>query len=207
MTPYQKFASKWGGCENCSLHETRTKVVLAKGKLPCDAMFCGEAPGKSEDILGQPFIGPAGQLLDTMIAGALDMTADSGSCMLRFAFTNVICCIPLDSDGDKTEEPPDEAMRACAKRLEEFVAIAKPKLIVCVGTVAQDWLMTNKNKMSRKGKPGHPVLGDWQGKMVEIVHPAHVLRAPVISRELTVKRNIMKLANAFKDLLEGDLPF
>jgi uracil-DNA glycosylase len=62
-------------------------VVLCRGRLPCDVLFVGEAPGVSEDVLGRPFVGPAGKLLDTIVERALDGQYDC-------AMTNLVACIP-----------------------------------------------------------------------------------------------------------------
>jgi hypothetical protein len=88
---------------------------------------------------------------------------------LTWAFVNLLGCIPLDSQGiDKVDRPPDECVRACAPRLTECFALFKPKLVVCLGNDAADWL---------NGKRGHggPVAPDVP--RVKTVHPAAILRA------------------------------
>ncbi|MEK0326406.1 MAG: uracil-DNA glycosylase family protein, partial [Nitrosopumilus sp.] len=123
---WKEHRAKWIDCSLCSLCKRRRKVVLARGKVPCDVLFIGEAPGASEDSLGSPFVGPAGHLLDQMIEDALDMTSpdqadlpaiDSGP---RIAFTNLIACIPKDEDGNKIssgDDIPLESIEACSERL------------------------------------------------------------------------------------------
>ena len=87
MTPYQLFVEKWGKCRECSLWEGRQRVVLCRGKVPADVLFIGEGPGESEDSIGQPFIGPAGHLLDQILE-------QSGVTEHRYCLTNLVCCIP-----------------------------------------------------------------------------------------------------------------
>ncbi len=65
---YQEYKKQWKGCKRCPLYKTRRKIVHCRGSLPCDIFFLGEAPGDSEDLLGKPFVGPAGKLLDRIIA-------------------------------------------------------------------------------------------------------------------------------------------
>ena len=96
---------KWINCYGCDLCEQRDKVVLLRGKIPCDVLFIGEAPGVSEDTLGKPFVGPAGTLLDNIIE-----ESDPGE--LKLAWTNVIACIPKDDDGHKVKEPPRYSIEA-----------------------------------------------------------------------------------------------
>lgn len=67
---YSAHVERWKSCQRCALGRTRDKIVLAKGRLPCDVLFVGEAPGESEDVIGLPFVGPAGRLLDEMIRDA-----------------------------------------------------------------------------------------------------------------------------------------
>jgi uracil-DNA glycosylase len=71
MTPLQLFRQKWsGGCGSCHCDKA-TNVVICKGTVPADVLFVGEAPGASEDILGLPFAGPAGKVLDSIITEAM----------------------------------------------------------------------------------------------------------------------------------------
>lgn len=153
----------------------------------------------SEDVLGKPFVGPAGKLLDEIIAAALDKAGaevDSGGFTpwgspinvwspadVRIAFTNLVACIPLGGDGAKTAEPTKESIEACRERLEEFITLAMPKLVVCVGKLAEKHL---------------PIY--WEGPKVEITHPAAILRADVSQKGLLIQKCIVTLADAVSDL-------
>lgn len=168
------------------------RVCLARGELPCHVLFVGEAPGEAEDLLGRPFVGPAGKLLDFILTDAFRSVLVCPSCgkvfrnwregadacpacgessggPLTWALTNLVGCVPWDEDGDgrKTSKPPDEAVRACAPRLEEVVALASPRLVVAVGAVARDRL-TPGYRYSAK-LPGRPPV-------IDIAHPAWLLR-------------------------------
>jgi uracil-DNA glycosylase family 4 len=71
MTRFQLFCQKWGeGCGSTQCAGAN-RVVLVRGSVPCDVLFIGEAPGQSEDVVGRPFVGPAGKLLDRIIEDAL----------------------------------------------------------------------------------------------------------------------------------------
>lgn len=183
MTRLQLFTQKWrGGCgsDQCS----KARVVLFKGTLPCDLLFVGEAPGESENVLGRPFVGPAGKLLDSIIEDAVDDT-------MRCAFTNVVGCIPRESTGDKAKEPEHEQILACQGRLEEFIRLANPRLLVCVGALARDYtdpFLKDSCKFHR------PI------PRVAITHPAHILRANVTNRGLMRQRAVVTLRNAVLEL-------
>jgi uracil-DNA glycosylase family 4 len=128
-TLFQQHAAKWRNCQQCLLSECRNKVVLARGKIPSKILFIGEAPGASEDVIGSPFVGPAGRLLDHVIEQALDGQHD-------YAITNLVCCLLKDA-GNVKGEPPKEAIVACRPRLLEFIGICNLRLIVTVGLLSQ----------------------------------------------------------------------
>lgn len=199
-TRYQLHVADWIDCTRCELYETRTRVVLTKGRIPCDVLFVGEAPGKSEDLIGEPFVGPAGHLLDHVIeragltSGAFPTGQGDAVAKLRLAFTNLVACVPLDpADLNKTDQPPDEAVEACSPRLRELVDIAKPRLLVCVGKLPWDWLDTGYKHHIRLPGGGPP--------RVQIQHPAAILRANVVQKGLLVQRAVVTLRNAVEDVL------
>ena len=185
---WQKHKQNWSECTFCNLCEKRDRVVLAKGTVPCDILFIGEAPGPSENVIGQPFVGPAGKLLDQIIAEAIDLDS------WRIAFTNLIACIPLDDANKKFAEPTKESIAACSPRLNEFVRLCKPRMIVRVG------------KLTEKHVPGWTQFGlsENHGPMTGIIHPAAILRADVSQQGLLYQAAVATLADAVS---EGLVPF
>lgn len=183
LTPFQLHVAKWkNGCgaEECS---RARKIVFARGKIPADVLFIGEAPGESEDVIGQPFKGVAGELLQRIIDDAIPEG-------IRWAMTNVVGCIPRDEDGLKSGEPCDEQIKSCQPRLYEFINLVNPKLLVLVGTVARDWL---DPKYMHGLKLGREI------PMVDIKHPAAILRETVASRGLSIQRSIVVISNAVSE--------
>lgn len=176
MTPYQKHKKRWSGCKRCNLCRRRKRVVLARGKVPADVLFVGEAPGASEDVLGAPFVGPAGNLLDRIIERSLDGQWD-------YALTNLVACIPLGKNGKKTGEPEEQYIEACEERLIEFVGLCKPRLIIRVGKLADKYA---------------PVVSECAE--ASIIHPAAVLRMDVSQRGLAVQRSIAAISDAVDEL-------
>jgi uracil-DNA glycosylase len=175
FTPYDKHRMRWTNCQHCSLSKTRQHVVLCRGWIPADILFVGEAPGASEDVLGKPFRGPAGHLLDQII----EQSIPHG---LTYCITNLVACIPLDDNKSKVAEPPEDAIKACAPRLQEVYNLCRPRLLVYVGKLASKWF--------RPGSSG------TVPSIVEIVHPAAILRMDVSQRGLTVQRSIIALEDA-----------
>jgi DNA polymerase len=166
---------------------------LVRGALPADIFFCGEAPGESEDVLGKPFCGPAGHLLDEIVAEAVPGH-------LKTAFGNLVGCLPMDDGGNKTGAPDEEAIRTCAPRLQEIVKLANPKIVVCVGKLATTWLRefgTHRIQLRVTHPPHYPTL-------ISIDHPAHILRANVASQRTMKQRAVVVIQRAVELI---DCPF
>lgn len=192
MSKWTSHVDKWKTCTACGYCESRKNVVLARGQLPCDVLFIGEAPGNSEDVIGQPFVGPAGRLLDQLIEEA------AGDVALRKAFTNLVGCIPKDSrSSSKNKEPSQEAIEACSERLSELVHLADPKMIVLVGKQAAK-AVTGQAQFGGKYDPNDPDYDvDTFVQFTEIVHPSAILQASVASRGLLSKRTVATLFEFF----------
>lgn len=173
--------------------DRRTKVVLLRGKVPCDVLFIGEAPGGSEDILGKPFCGPVGITFDEIIDAALDMAdvSDYLKDNIRLAFTNIIACIPRDEEYNKITEPPDYAIKACADRLEECIRMCNPGQIVYVGKHAAKWVPKLQ---------GYEVLPD-PGNIHEIIHPGAIVKAGAQSQQLMAQKVAVELSTVFEQVI------
>jgi DNA polymerase len=160
--------------------------VLARGTVPCDVLFVGEAPGESENVTGQPFTGPAGRLLDRIVEETI------GNSKFTYAFTNVIACIPYDENGIKISVPDFECIEACTPRLIEFIdEVAKPKTIVAVGTVAKENLERGYQ---------HSIKFKTNAKVVDIIHPAAILRKNITLQGMEVQRCKIRLNEVVEEL-------
>ena len=187
---YQAYKQQWKDCKKCSLHKTRLRIVHCRGKLPCDIFFLGEAPGDSENLLGRPFVGPAGKLLDRIIAKAV------GSLDLRMAFGNLLGCIPFDDEGKKVKHLANHkaAMKwveACRPRLHDLLRIANPDLLVYVGKMAaaHSWMGETKDR-----------------RVISIVHPSAILQTDIMQRGLLIQRTIVDLEEAIQENFGDDIP-
>lgn len=189
LSPWAKHKQKWSTCTRCSLHENRHNVVLCRGQLPCDVLMCGEAPGFSEDANGIPFVpgAPAGSLLEHIVAEAF---ADHPK--LRIAYTNVVGCLPLDEEGTKNSTPPKECIDACLPRVMELITIGKPWIIVTVGALAKKHVVVD-------------CLGGWP-LVINIDHPAYIIRLPSYEQTSLVSRAIVTIQDALDTLTQIHSP-
>lgn len=148
---------KWRGCTRCPLHHTRCNTVLYRGACPCQVLFIGEAPGESEDIIGKPFVGPAGDLLNELL--------DPIEPYVEYGITNVICCIPSFHEEGKIgiRAPNKHEMQACSPRLTEIIKLADPLLIVTLGQIAAKHIAPLHTKIETEA-------------YLELTHPSAILR-------------------------------
>lgn len=187
MTPWQRHVERWRSCGGCDLCAQRDRVVLARGKVPCDVLFIGEAPGESENVLGQPFVGPAGKLLDQIVERALQSLELKEE--PRIAFTNLVACFPRDAKKAGTNEPDAAEIKACSKRLEEFIGLCAPRQVVCVGLLSSKWVNNMRVQLR---------LGDVP--LAHVVHPAAILRMPAAQQAFAIQKCMVTIASAVKDL-------
>lgn len=138
-------------CRACLIGCITNTRVYYRGQLRPDILFVGEAVGDVEIALGEPFVGPAGQLFDSLIH-------ETGLDKYRLLFTNSIICVPSDTIGGKLRTPKNTEIVNCSKRLNDFINLTRPKHIVAVGAVAKRAL----EKLH--------VVHD------SIIHPASILR-------------------------------
>lgn len=153
------------GCQRCELHKTRTQTVFARGTPETDLVFVGEGPGQEEDRTGLPFVGPAGQLLDKMVA-AMGLARDA------VYICNVVKCRP---PGNRTPLPSEAG--ACAGYLEGQLDLIRPRVIVALGRCAAE----NMGLVSGGGWRGR--WGRYRGyDVMPTYHPAFLLRSPEFKR-------------------------
>ena len=183
-TRFQLHVTGWKDCKRCPLHPGRAEVCLYRGSLPADVVFVGQAPGRNEDVLGKPFVGPAGQLLDTIIERSVPES-------IRKGFTNLVGCFPNDDGVER--EPELEEIMTCAPRLVEIVEMANPKLVVCVGKQAQSWLMTPMAKnITFRNRP----------YLVGMLHPGAILKSVnPAGRGIVIQREVLRLRESVQRYL------
>lgn len=149
-------------CTRCGLCETRTNVVFGVGERTADIMFVGEGPGEQEDLQGEPFVGPAGKLLDDMLA-IIDLDRRE-NCYIG----NIVKCRP-----PRNRDPLETEQDACIDYLRNQVALVKPKVIVCLGRIAARRLIREDYRITREHGQWVEKNGVW---MTAIYHPSALLR-------------------------------
>ena len=124
-------------CKNCGLYATRTQAVPGVGPCPADVMIVGEAPGFNEDRQGEPFVGAAGKLLDTLLARISLSRAD-------VYITNVLKCRP-----PMNRDPMPNEVEACSPYLKQQLDLVQPKVVLILGRHALERLMPGQGSISR----------------------------------------------------------
>lgn len=151
-------------CRKCGLCETRTNLVFGVGNENAEVLFVGEGPGENEDLQGEPFVGRGGKLLDKML-DAVDLDRRK-----NIYIANIVKCRP-----PKNRDPQPEEQDCCIEWLREQTRLLRPKIIVCLGRISaqklisKDFLVTKQHgEFIEKG--GMLFMGTY--------HPAALLRNP-----------------------------
>lgn len=172
---WRDFAADVDACTACGLCRGRRKSVPGVGDPKGDWLFVGEGPGAEEDVTGEPFVGQAGKLLDSMLA-ALGLARGA-----NVYIANVVKCRP---PGNRTPEPAEAA--ACRPYLDRQVALLRPSIIVALGKSAATTLLNVDATIGSLRGRAH----DYGGiPLVVTYHPAYLLR------------NLPDKAKAWEDLL------
>ena len=180
---WEALEEKCKGCTACSLCETRHNVVFGAGDRNAKLMFVGEAPGETEDLSGQPFVGRAGKLFDRYLE-AVDIPRES------VYIANMLKCRP-----PKNRDPKPEEQDLCINYLRDQVRLIQPKMIVCLGRISAMRLIKPDFKITQEH-------GVWfqKGayKMCAVYHPSLLLRDPRKKEDMLkdmqmIKEELLKL--------------
>ena len=163
-------------CEKCKLCETRTKAVPGKGNFDADVIFVGEAPGRNEDIHGEPFVGAAGKRLDMILE-------DTGIDREDVYITNIVKCRP-----PKNRVPSKQEEEACNDFIKQEIEIINPKIICIMGNTAYGTLLDGKEITKNHGK----IVEKDGRKFFVTFHPAATIYNQKLIDEL--KNDFRKLA-------------
>ncbi len=174
MLDWQALEQTCLSCTRCGLCERRNHVVFGVGNRNADVMFIGEGPGEQEDLKGEPFVGPAGKLLDDMLS-IIDI--DRTNCYIA----NIVKCRP-----PQNRDPLETEQDACIDYLRNQVALIKPKIIVCLGRIAAKRIIREDYRITREHGQWTQQSGIW---MTAFYHPSALLR------------DVSKRPEAFDDLI------
>ena len=152
-------------CQQCELHQGRKRTVFGVGDHNADWLIIGEAPGAEEDKQGEPFVGRAGKLLNSMLFAC-------GLQREQVFIANILKCRPPEN-----RDPKPEEVAACAGYLKEQIDLLQPKIILAVGRIAAQNLMQTETPIGKMR--GHRYeYGDTGIPVVVTYHPAYLLRSP-----------------------------
>ena len=174
MDQWEELQISCENCTRCGLCQGRNNVVFGVGVRDADSMFIGEGPGEQEDLQGEPFVGPAGKLLD-------DMLSIIGINRKNCYIANIVKCRPPGN-----RDPLDEEQAACIPYLRKQVELVKPQIIVCLGRIAARRIIYPDYRITRQHGQWVEKNGIW---MTAIYHPSALLR------------DVSKRPETFEDLL------
>lgn len=170
-TDIDDLATRLAAFDGCALKATAKNLCFYRGATPARVMVIGEAPGADEDKLGKPFVGPAGQLLDRILASiALDEAA--------VHITNIVYWRP---PGNRTPTPQEA--QVCRPFLERQVELVKPEIIVLLGGAAAKHILDVPDGIMRlRGHWRDVTIGSHRARAIATLHPAYLLRTPIAKR-------------------------
>ncbi len=174
MTDWTELEQACQNCQACPLCSTRSNVVFGVGNRETQIMLIGEGPGEQEDLQGEPFVGPAGRLLDDMLS-IIDLDRE------KVYIANIVKCRP-----PQNRDPKDEEQDACIGYLRRQVELIQPKIIVCLGRISARRIISPEYRITREHGQWVRRGGMW---MTAIYHPSALLR------------DVSKRPETFDDLL------
>lgn len=156
---YNRHESAWRHCVRCQIGELALCHVFARGTLPCEFLFIGEAPGKDENRIGLPFVGMSGDVLNGIIEWVYSRQP------FHYAITNTVACRPTNYKNGPNRQPTDEEQSNCANRFDDILTFSKAQAIILLGHVARDYWLGKEADVVNK----YPML--------ELPHPSRILRS------------------------------
>ena len=187
MMDWNELKRVCAGCTKCGLCEMRHNVVFGVGRENADVMFIGEGPGEQEDLQGEPFVGPAGKLLDDMLS-IIDVDRER-NCYIA----NIEKCRPPHN-----RDPLETEQDACVDYLRNQVALVKPKIIVCLGRIAAKRIIDPDYRITRQHGTWVQKNGIW---MTAIYHPSALLRD--VSKRPETFDDLLSIREKIKEAVAG----
>lgn len=183
---WQELKDACMGCQNCPLGSTRTNLVFGTGNENAEVLFVGEGPGENEDLQGEPFVGRGGKLLDKYLE-AIDLSRDK-----NIYIANMVKCRPPHNRDPKPEEQEE-----CIKWLREQFRLLRPKIIVCLGRISAQKLISPDFKVTKQ----HGEFFEKGGVlMMGTFHPAALLRNP--NQKPAALEDFIKLRSKIEEICD-----
>jgi len=156
-------------CRGCDLYKHATQTVFGRGRATAPVIIVGEQPGNEEDLAGEPFVGPAGRILDQALAAA---GIDRGDAYI----TNVVKHFKWTARGNRRihQKPGTTEVTACLPWLEHEIEVVKPDVLVCLGATASQALLGRDFRVSVQRDV--PLRTSYAKHAVATIHPSAILR-------------------------------
>jgi uracil-DNA glycosylase len=167
---WPELRARVAGCTRCALCNTRTQTVFGVGSQSAQWLIVGEAPGAEEDRQGEPFVGRAGQLLNSMLRAI-------GLAREQVYIANVLKCRPPGN-----RDPAAGEAAECLPYLEQQIALLRPRVLLAVGRIAAQNLLRTDSTLGRLRQKVH-TFGASKVPLVATYHPAYLLRTPTDKRK------------------------
>ena len=133
LSNYSMHHATWSECKQCPIGRYSNSRIFYKGSIPADILIVGEAPGDTDLVLNKPFAGPAGRLLDKILAEAFEEVEHE----VHFCMTYSILCSPCEPPQFKMRTPSENEIRNCSSRLQNFYDIVAPSHVIAAGRIAE----------------------------------------------------------------------
>jgi uracil-DNA glycosylase family 4 len=167
---WDQLRARVAACTRCGLSTTRTQTVFGVGNQQAEWLIVGEAPGMEEDRQGEPFVGRAGQLLNSMLRAI-------GLARSEVYIANVLKCRPPHN-----RDPAANETAECLPFLERQIALLKPRIMLAVGRIAAQNLLRTDTSLGRLRRQVHS-FGASRVPLIVTYHPAYLLRTPTDKRK------------------------
>lgn len=197
MSELERLEREASTCEKCALCETRTQVVFGVGNPRAELMFVGEAPGRNEDLEGEPFVGKAGQLLNTLLD-------EIGIARGDVYIANILKCRP---PGNRDPHPIE--VQTCTPYLDRQIELIDPVVVVTLGNFATKYLLATQVGITRLR--GRRFKFRNTAALIPTFHPAAALRGgsnklDEMRRDFAVMRRSLDIGRKRVDMDVADEP-
>jgi uracil-DNA glycosylase len=179
-------------CTRCDLYKNATQTVFGEGSPKAEIVLVGEQPGDQEDLAGEPFVGPAGRLLDQALE-------EAGIDRKLAYVTNVVKHFKWQPRGKRRihQKPNAAEITACRPWLDAELALLKPKVLVCLGATAAQALLGRQFRVSKDR--GVPVESELAPVVMATVHPSSILRSDDREQEMAMfVEDLRRVAEALR---------
>lgn len=170
-------------CTECGLHRYRRQEVVGRGAIPAEILFIGESPGKSEDLRGEPFVGPSGRILSSAIRDAAKIAGLERA--PKHYITNTVRCRPTNTKGGPNRQPTEEEAWACWPKLREMWQRVRPQRVIFLGKIPERYC----KKAMRGG--------------IYMYHPSYILRSGG-KRSSAYREFVRTLVEVFESIGDGN---